>query len=130
MELLSRDQQGKAALGERMVTLSAQCESPQVIGIPYTSTSETGSGSPVRVGQLHVVDAQLDGKPVALVFTTNPGTVLEALTNGDRIQPQSLEAGKSLIIQLRLNAEASTASAGDNGSGSWESTSVFRLFTP
>ncbi|MVW79082.1 hypothetical protein [Bordetella sp. 02P26C-1] len=129
VELLSREHQGKAALGERIVTLSARCETPQLIGISYNSASAATAESKVNVN-LRILSAQLDGKSISLVSNQDPDKILTKLTAGDRVQPQYLEAGKNLSIQLQLNTEVSTAPAPANRSNKWEDTSVFQLFTP
>ncbi|MVW72520.1 DUF1120 domain-containing protein [Bordetella sp. 15P40C-2] len=129
VELLSREHQGKAALGERVVTLWARCESPQRIGLSYNSASAAPTDSKVNVS-LRILNAQLDGKSISLVSNKDPDKILTTLTAGDRVQPQYLEPGKTLSIQLELNTEVSTAPAPGNRSNKWEDTSVFQLFTP
>src|SRR5690606_34905967 len=92
-ELLVRESGGRAALGDRMVTVLVKCENPQRMGLAIDAGSARMNGGHVEVAY-RVADAQLDGEPVQLVSSRDPGKIVSTLAPGDRVQTRALERGK------------------------------------
>lgn len=128
-ELLVLESGGRAALGERMVTVLVKCENPQRMGLAIDADSARMNEGHVEVAY-RVADAQLDGEPVQLVSSRDPEKIVSVLVPGDRVQTRAPERGKVLAVRLEVDTRVSTASNWMTHRGKWEDSAVFQAFTP